>query len=81
MTGRMIMKKALLAVGVATALALTGCAQVTGEIVEKEVEVTTKKRKIRTCYEFEVKQADGTVTDICVSKSEYDRYNVGDKYP
>lgn len=75
------MKKILLAGGVAAVLALTGCAQVSGEITEKEVEVTMKKRKIKTCYEFEIKQADGTVTDICVTKSEYDRYNVGDKYP
>lgn len=75
------MKKALLAAGMAATLALTGCAQVSGTVVEKEVEVTFKKKRSSTCYELEIKQADGTVADICVSKSEYDRYNVGDKYP
>lgn len=75
------MKKILLAGGVAAALALTGCAQVSGEIVEKEVDVTYRKKRVKTCYEFEIKQADGTVTEICVSKSEHDKYNVGDKYP
>lgn len=75
------MKKILLAGGLAAMLALAGCAQVSGEIVEKEVEVTFKKKRAKTCYEFEIRQADGTVTEICVSKSTYDRYNVGDKYP
>ncbi len=68
------------ALGVVVAL-LGACAQVSGTIVEKEVEVTFKKKRAKTCYEFEIKQSDDTVTDICVSKSEYDRYNVGDKYP
>lgn len=81
MTREARMKKILLAGSVAAMLALTGCAQVSGEITEKEVEVTYRKKRVNTCYEFEIKQADGTVTDICVTKSEYDRYNVGDKYP
>lgn len=75
------MNKALMLTGLVVTLALTGCAQVSGTIEEKEVEVTFKKKRAKTCYEFEIKKDDGSTVDICVPKSEYDRYNVGDKYP
>lgn len=76
------MKKTLLiAVVTATTLALTACAQVSGVILEKEVEVRFTKKKAWTCYEFEIQEADGSINDICVSKNTYDKYNEGDKYP
>lgn len=75
------MKKILLAGSLAAVMAMAGCAQPTGTVSEKEIEVTTRKRKIKTCNELTILKADGAEAEICVSKSEYDKYNVGDKYP
>ena len=76
------MKKIFVAAGLASILALGACgAGPRGTVTEKEIEVTTKKGKIKTCYELEITDSAGTETDICVAKSIYDSYEVGNTYP
>lgn len=75
--------KKLLAVAVVATLTLTAChtAPVEGTVIEKEVEVSVKRKKTQICNELTVRPASGADVEVCVSRANYDRYNVGDKYP
>jgi hypothetical protein len=76
------MKKLFVAAGLAGIFALTACAGapgVTGTITEKEYEPKIRKRP--ACWELEITDAQGVEHDFCVTKTLYDKYNVGDKYP
>jgi hypothetical protein len=78
------MKRLFVAAGLAGILALTACSGapgVTGTVTEKEVETSYRKKKLKTCYELEITDAQGTEHDFCVTKRLYDKYSVGDKYP
>ncbi len=78
------MKKLFVTAGLTCILALTACSGapgVTGTVTEKEIETSTRKKKVKTCYELEITDAQGTEHDFCVTKKLYDKYNVGDKYP
>lgn len=78
------MKKFVVATGLTVLLALTGCSGapgVNGTVTEKEIETSYRKKKLKTCYELEITDAQGIEHDFCVTKRLYDRYNVGDKYP
>lgn len=33
------------------------------------------------CYGLTLKAKDGRMGSVCITKAEYDRYNVGDHYP
>lgn len=75
--------KKFLAVAAVAALTLSACgtAPVEGEVVGKAVEISFKRKKPKTCFELTIKPASGDRVELCVPKSTYDRYNIGDKYP
>lgn len=78
------------------ALALAGCANThRGTIVEKEYEPAKTKHSCTTshgkractskktpeCWEIEYRTDSGDEEEVCVSRREYDRYQVGQRYP
>jgi outer membrane lipoprotein SlyB len=84
------------AVALGVLLALGGCSKATGTITEKEYEsAKTKqtcagsgtKRTCKTtttksaCWELELRTDSGDEDEVCVSRPEYDRYQVGQRYP
>jgi outer membrane biogenesis lipoprotein LolB len=81
------MRRILAATAVSASLLLGACGTApipAGTVVGKEIEWSKKKRKVPkiSCYEITVKaDSDGKEHEGCVTKSQYDEIEVGDKWP
>lgn len=78
------MKKLVITASLASLLALTACTGVPGvqgTVTEKEVETSYRNKKLKTCFELEITDAQGVEHEFCVTKKLYDKYEVGDTYP
>lgn len=68
---------------IAAAVFLAACdtaPPLTGRVTEMEIEKSIKTGAVK-CYEIEITDDQGKETDICVGRTVYDRYQVGDRYP
>lgn len=78
------MKKLVITASLASLLALTACTGapgVQGTVTEKEIETSYRNKKLKTCFELEITDAQGVEHEFCVTKKLYDKYEVGDTYP
>ncbi len=79
----------ILAASISAALLLGACGTApipAGTVVEKELEWSKVSKRNRVpdvkCYEITVKSdSDGVEHETCVTKSQYDKIEVGDKWP
>ena len=81
------MKKTIIAVALGATLALSSCgwgaADTEGTVVSKHLDKGSCKRKDgktkcdRDEYELEIKRSDGVIVEVDVSRSQFDRANIG----
>lgn len=73
---------ALILAMIAGGAVLTACSspkRVTGTVVEKDYD--PPMRRSAADYDITVRDANGDEHEIDVSKTTYDKYKIGDKYP